>query len=391
MTNNIRNWPSFSKAEIQAVQKVLQSNNVNYWTGEECKKFEKEYSKWSNSVYAIALSNGTVALDLALKALKINKGDEVIVTPRSFIASVSSVVQSGATPIFADVDKLTGNLSAETIIKKITKKTKAIICVHLGGIPCELDPIMDLAKQHKIYVIEDCAQAHGAKYKGKSVGSIGDIGAWSFCQDKIMTTGGEGGMITTNNKAFWKSMWSFKDHGKDFDSVNRPNRDNKFKWVHDSFGTNFRMTEMQGALGRYQLKKMESWNKLRIRNGKRIEKIFKNFEDSIEFYEVPEHIHPAYYRAYGYLKPEKLKKSWSRDLVVKKINQEGVPCFSGSCPEIYREKAFVKSKLAPSSRLSNAKLLGETSIAFLCHPNLRIKDLTTIEKKITKVFKSAFK
>jgi len=254
MTNNLRNWPNFSKAEIQAVQKVLLSNNVNYWTGEECKKFEKEYSKWSNSAYAIALSNGTVALDLALKAVKIKKGDEVIVTPRSFIASVSSVVQSGATPIFADVDKRTGNLSSETIIKKITKNTKAIICVHLGGIPCEMDPIMDLAQQHKIYVIEDCAQAHGARYKGKSVGSIGDIGAWSFCQDKIMTTGGEGGMVTTNSEAFWKSMWSFKDHGKDFDGINLPNKDYKFKWIHDSFGTNFRMTEMQGALGRYQLK-----------------------------------------------------------------------------------------------------------------------------------------
>ena len=391
MTNNLRNWPSFSKAEIQAVQKVLLSNNVNYWTGEECKKFEKEYSKWSNSAHAIALSNGTVALDLALKAVKIKKGDEVIVTPRSFIASVSSVVQSGATPIFADVDKRTGNLSAETISKKITKKTKAIICVHLGGIPCEMDPIMDLALKRKIYVIEDCAQAHGAKYKGKSVGSIGDIGAWSFCQDKIMTTGGEGGMVTTNNKAFWESMWSFKDHGKDFDSVNRPNKDYKFKWVHDSFGTNFRMTEMQGVLGRYQLKRMDSWNKLRIRNAKRIEKIFKNFEDSIDFYQVPEYINPAYYRVYGYLKPEKLKKSWSRDLVIRKINQDGVPCFSGSCPEIYREKAFIKQNLAPPTRLSNAKLLGETSIAFLCHPNLRIKDLNSVENKITRIFKSAFK
>ena len=391
MTNNLRNWPSFSKAEIQAVQKVLLSNNVNYWTGEECKKFEKEYSKWSNSAHAIALSNGTVALDLALKAVKIKKGDEVIVTPRSFIASVSSVVQSGATPIFADVDKRTGNLSAETISKKITKKTKAIICVHLGGIPCEMDPIMDLALKRKIYVIEDCAQAHGAKYKGKSVGSIGDIGAWSFCQDKIMTTGGEGGMVTTNNKAFWESMWSFKDHGKDFDSVNRPNKDYKFKWVHDSFGTNFRMTEMQGVLGRYQLKRMDSWNKLRIRNAKRIEKIFENFEDSIDFYEVPEYINPAYYRVYGYINPGKPKKSWSRDLVIRKINQDGVPCFSGSCPEIYREKAFIKQNLAPPTRLSNAKLLGETSIAFLCHPNLRIKDLNSVENKITRIFKSAFK
>ncbi len=388
---NFPSWPNYSKEEIKAVSKVLKLYKVNYWTGNECKIFEKEFSDWSNSDYSIALSNGTVALDLALRALAISKGDEVIVTPRSFIASVSSVVQCGATPVFADIEKDTGNLSARTIAKKLTKKTKAVICVHLGGIPCEMDQIMDLAKKRKIYVIEDCAQAHGAKYKGVSVGSIGHIGAWSFCQDKIMTTGGEGGMVTTNNKALWKSMWSYKDHGKDFESVNRPNKDNKFKWVHNSFGTNFRMTEMQGALGRYQLNKMKSWNKLRIRNGKRIEKIFEKFEGSIEFYRYPEYIHPAYYRAYGYIEPGKLKKSWSRDLIIKKINEEGIPCFSGSCPEIYREKAFSKLRIGKQERLKNAKLLGETSIAFLCHPNLRICDLRVVEQKVTKIFNAAFR
>ena len=206
-------WPSYSKQEVSAVSSVLKSNQVNYWTGTQCRDFEKEFCTWTGSKHSIALSNGSVALELALKTLNLTQNDEVIVTPRSFIASVSSVITVGAKPVFADVDLHTGNLTAETINKKITKKTKAIICVHLGGLPCEMDEIMKLARKNNIYVIEDCAQAHGAEYKGRSVGTIGDIGAWSFCQDKIITTGGEGGMITTDNKLLWKQMWTYKDHG----------------------------------------------------------------------------------------------------------------------------------------------------------------------------------
>ena len=243
-------WPSFSGEEADAVKNVLLSNKVNYWTGDESRKFEHEFAKWCGVSHAVALANGTLALDAALKALGIGPGDEVVVTPRTFIASISCVVNAGAKPVFADVDADSGNITAESIAKVLTSKTKAIICVHLAGWPCDMDPIMAVAERHHLKVIEDCAQAHGAVYKGRSVGSIGHIGAWSFCQDKIMTTGGEGGMVTTNDEILWRKMWAYKDHGKSYEAVYEREHPPGFRWVHESFGTNWRMLEVQAAIGR---------------------------------------------------------------------------------------------------------------------------------------------
>jgi dTDP-4-amino-4,6-dideoxygalactose transaminase len=389
MISNLQNWPCYSKEEINAVTNVLNSNKVNYWTGEQSKLFEKEFAKWSGSKFSIALSNGTVALELALRGLDIKAGDEVIVTPRSFIASASAVVSVGARPVFSDVDLLSGNLNSINIEKVLTKKTKAIICVHLGGLPCEMDEIMKLARKNSIYVIEDCAQAHGASYKGKGVGSIGDVGAWSFCQDKIMTTGGEGGMVTTNNKSLWKKMWSYKDHGKNYDAVFKVSNKPGFKWLHDSFGTNWRMTEMQSAIGRIQLDKMDKWNQLRNRNANRIIETFKNFPDLIQLSPISGYINHAYYRVYASINTNALNKLWTRDKIVKKINELGVPCFTGSCPEIYKEKAFLNSSFMPKYELKNSKKLGENSIAFLCHPTLTIKNLDFMKKTITKVLEES--
>ena len=219
LNTSLSPWPSFTQEEADAVSKVLLSNKVNYWTGTECREFEKEFAAFVGTQYAVALSNGTLALDVVLKAMGIGAGDDVIVTSRTFLASASCIVNAGANPVFADVDLNSQNISAETIKAALTPNTKAIIVVHLAGMPAEMDGIMDLAKEHDLWVIEDCAQAHGAKYKGKSVGSIGHVGAWSFCQDKIMTTGGEGGMVTTNDKTLWEKMWSYKDHGKSYDAV----------------------------------------------------------------------------------------------------------------------------------------------------------------------------
>ena len=378
-------WPAFSSEEVSAVSQILSSSRVNYWTGNEGKKFEKEFSSWSGAKYSIALSNGTVALDLALIALDIKKGDEVIVTPRSFIASASSVVNTGARPVFSDIDPLSGNITSEHIKKKITKKTKAIICVHLGGMPCEMDNIIRLAKRYNLFVIEDCAQAHGAKYKGRSVGSIGDVGAWSFCQDKIMTTGGEGGMVTTNDKNLWKKMRSYKDHGKNFSLIASPPDNIGFKWLHDSFGTNWRMTEMQSTIGRIQLKKMNKWNKLRQRNAFEIIRVLKKFSPLVEVPFLPDYLNHAFYRVYGSINPDNLKKGWTRDKIIEDINSRGVPCFTGTCPEIYEEKAFANSNFKLKRRLPNAKLLGENSIAFLCHPTLRLPDLKFMTSNIEKV------
>jgi dTDP-4-amino-4,6-dideoxygalactose transaminase len=270
-------WPSFSEEEADAVKAVLLSNKVNYWTGDESRKFEYEFAKWCGVSRAVALANGTLALDAALKALDLEPGDEVVVTPRTFIASISCVVNAGAKPVFADVDVDSGNITAESIAKVLTPKTKAIICVHLAGWPCDMDPIMALAERHHLKVIEDCAQAHGAIYKGRSVGSIGHIGAWSFCQDKIMTTGGEGGMVTTNDEALWRKMWAYKDHGKSYEAVYEREHPPGFRWVHESFGTNWRMLEIQAAIGRIQLKRMAEWTEKRTSNARAIFSAFDGF------------------------------------------------------------------------------------------------------------------
>lgn len=380
-------WPSFTQEEADAVSQVLLSNKVNYWTGTECREFEKEFAAWAGTDYAVALANGTLALDVALQAMGIGEGDEVIVTPRSFIASVSTVVNAGAIPVFADVDNNTGNIFATTILPKITDKTKAVICVHLAGWPCDMDEIMALAKQHNLWVIEDCAQAHGAKYKGKPVGSIGHVGAWSFCQDKIMTTGGEGGMVTTNDKALWQKMWEYKDHGKNYDSIYHKQHPPGFRWLHDSFGTNWRMMEMQAVIGRIQLKKMAEWTKIRTQNAKILRDALTQFAGEQQFLRIPDiefhqvmggdSVH-AYYKYYVYVRPENLTENINRDSILNALNEKKIPCFSGSCSEIYLEKAFDNHPSRPNARLTVAKELGETSLMFLIHPTLTTNEMQTI-------------
>ena len=392
-------WPSFTQEEADAVSQVLLSNKVNYWTGTECREFEKEFAAWAGTDYAVALANGTLALDVALQAMGIGEGDEVIVTPRSFIASVSTVVNAGAMPVFADVDNNTGNVSATTIAPKITDKTKAIICVHLAGWPCDMDEIMALAKQHNLWVIEDCAQAHGAKYKGKPVGSIGHVGAWSFCQDKIMTTGGEGGMVTTNDKVLWQKMWEYKDHGKNYDSIYHKQHPPGFRWLHDSFGTNWRMMEMQAVIGRIQLKKMAEWTKIRTQNAKILRDALTQFAGEQQFLRIPDiefhqvmggdSVH-AYYKYYVYVRPENLPENINRDSILNALNEKKIPCFSGSCSEIYLEKAFDNHPSRPNERLTVAKELGETSLMFLIHPTLTTNEMQTIATTTVDVLTTLF-
>ncbi|MBQ4860881.1 DegT/DnrJ/EryC1/StrS aminotransferase family protein [Pseudoalteromonas sp. MMG013] len=362
-------WPSFTQQEADAVSCVVLSNKVNYWTGTEGREFEKEFAAWAGSEYAVALGNGTLALDIALKALGVSEGDEVITTPRTFLASASSIVTAGAAPVFADVDLNSQAITAESIKAVLTPKTKAVIVVHLAGMPAEMDDIMALSKKHGFYVIEDCAQAHGAKYKGHSVGSIGHIGAWSFCQDKIMTTGGEGGMVTTNSKELWSKMWSYKDHGKSFDAIYNREHPPGFRWLHESFGTNWRMTEMQAAIGRIQLSRMSGWTAKRQAFGAELDEAARAF-DFIRLVEVPDYIEHAEYKHYMFVKPELLAEGWDRDCIVNEIVERGVPCFQGSCSEVYLEKAFDNTQWRPRARLKNAVTLGETSLMFLVHPTL---------------------
>lgn len=381
-------WPSFTAEEAEAVQQVLLSNKVNYWTGTECREFEKEFATFADCRFAIALSNGTLALDVALKALDVGPGDEVIVTPRTFIASVSSVVNAGATPVFADVDLNSQNIEAATIADKVTSKTKAVVVVHLAGMPADMDPIMALAEKHGFFVIEDCAQAHGAKYKGKSVGAIGHIGAWSFCQDKIMSTGGEGGMVTTNSKALWSKMWSFKDHGKSFEAVYEREHPPGFRWLHESFGTNWRMTEMQGAIGRIQLKRMSEWTKRRRDNASVLDQTLSQFS-CIRMVNVTKEFLHAEYKHYAFIKQTELAEGWSRDRIVKEINAQGTPCFQGSCSEVYLEKAFDNTQWRPEQPLPNARELGKTSLMFLVHPTLTRDEMQRMASTIENVLKAA--
>ena len=333
LNTSLAPWPCFTQEEADAVQNVLLSNKVNYWTGTECREFEKEFAQWAGTEYAIALGNGTLALDVALKAMGIGAGDDVIVTSRTFLASASSIVTAGANPVFADIDLNSQNISAETIAAALTPNTKAIIVVHLAGMPAEMDDIMALAEKHKLWVIEDCAQAHGTRYKGKSAGSIGHVGAWSFCQDKIMTTGGEGGMVTTNDKELWSKMWSYKDHGKSYDAVYNRQHPPGFRWLHESFGTNWRMMEMQAVIGRIQLRRMADWTAKRQANAARLEEVLKQF-DSIRTIEVADYIEHAQYKYYAFVKPENLAEGWSRDRIVDDLNARKVPCFQGSCSEV---------------------------------------------------------
>jgi dTDP-4-amino-4,6-dideoxygalactose transaminase len=381
-------WPSFSEEEIDAVSRVLRSGRVSYWTGDEGKAFEAEFAAWCGSRHAIALANGTVALELALRALKIGPGDEVIVPSRTFVATASCVIACGAVPVCADIDLDSQNITAETIAAVLTERSKAVICVHLAGWPCDMDPIMALCEKRGLYVIEDCAQAHGARYKGRSVGAIGHIGCWSFCQDKIITTGGEGGMVTTDRRDWFEAMWAYKDHGKSWAAVHTKKHPPGFRWLHETFGNNFRLTEMQAAIGRIQLRQLPAWRKARIDNARKIWRAAAQIQ-GLRAPTPPEGFDHAAYKAYVFVRPGAFVDGWTRDRIVAAIEAEGAPCYMGSCSEIYLEKAFTDAGLGPKQRLPNAKALGEDSLMFLVHPTLRETEVDTACEALRSVMAKA--
>ena len=382
-------WPIFTEEEVLAVSNVLRSNRVNYWTGNIGRAFEREFAAWTGTAHAVALANGTLALDVALKAIGISAGDEVIVTPRTFIASVSCVVNVGAVPVFADVDRNSGNISPATIAPCITERTRAIIAVHLAGWPCDMDEIMALAARHGLAVIEDCAQAHGAMVGDRHVGSIGHVGAWSFCQDKIMTTGGEGGMVTTDDPALWSAMWSFKDHGKDWDAVYERAHPPGYRWVHESFGTNWRMLEIQAAIGRIQIGRMPAWTERRTTIAMRLSEALARHPAVVRVPAPPAGLRHAYYRLYAYVRPEGLAANWSRDRVVATLGEVGVQVLHGTCPEVYLEKAFDGMPYRPEQRLPNAQDLGQTSLMFLTHPTMSDAELKRAVAAIDRIMGEA--
>ena len=376
-------WPCFASDEVDAVSRVMQSGKVNYWTGEEGRLFEAEFAAFSGSKHAVALANGTVALELALYALGVGPGDEVVVASRTFIASASCVVMRGAIPVMADVDRDSQNITADTVRAAITPRTRAIIAVHLAGWPCDMDPILELAREHRLKVIEDCAQAHGATYKGRPVGSFGHANAFSFCQDKIMTTGGEGGLLTTNDNEVWARAWAFKDHGKSYDAVYNQTHPPGFRWLHESFGTNWRLTEMQSALGRVLLRKLPQMVEKRHHLAAILTERFSSMS-ALRVTVPPPEVRHSFYKYYVFLRLEQLRGDWTRQRIIDAINAEGIPCFAGSCSEIYRERAFPPS-MRPPHRLPTAMQLGETALMFLVHPTLSEADMHDTADAVKKV------
>ena len=386
----ISKWPCFDQEQISAVTDILRSGKINAWTGNQCKLFEKEFASFFKSKYAIAMANGSLALWAAYKAIGIRDKDEIITTPRTFIATSSSAIQLGAKPVFADVDRDSGSITAENIEPLITKKTKAISVVHLGGWPAKMHAIKKLAKDYNIKLIEDCSQAHGAFIQDKSVGTFSDVSTWSFCQDKIISTGGEGGMITTSNYKLYDYIWSLKDHGKTLNAIKSIKKDASFKWLHEEIGNNFRLTEMQSAIGRIQISKLTDWQLARESNAK----FLFNFLKNIKCIRIPmpnRDIKHAWYKFYVFIKPEMLKSDWNRDRVISEINEEGFPAFSGSCSEIYLEKCFKKYNLNPAKRLPIAKELGETSLMFLVDHTIVRTNLEIYAHVIKKILLKAMK
>jgi len=380
-------WPRLTPEQVEAATRVLRSGRINYWTGEEGRAFEAEFARYCGCEHGVALANGTVALELALVVLGVGRGDEVIVPSRAFVATASCVVMRGARPVFVDVDRESGNLTAATIEPALTPRTRAIIVVHLAGWPCDMNPILELAARHDLHVIEDCAQGHGARYRGKSVGSLGTVGAWSFCQDKIMTTAGEGGMITTSDRELCERAWAYKDHGKSYDAVFRREHPPGFRWLHESFGTNFRMTEVQAAVGRAALRRLDEAVARRRQNAGILDGRFAALE-GLRTATVDAEVDHAYYKYYAFVRPERLRRGWSRDRIMSAIVAEGIPCFSGSCSEVYLEKAFT-DEMRPAARLPVARELGETSLMFLVHPTLSAQDLEQTCTAVEKVMEAA--
>ena len=370
-------WPVFGTEEMDAVAAVLRSGQVNYWTGGEGRSFEQEFAAFVGTRHALTLANGTVALELALHTADVQYDNHVIVPARTFVATAGAVALRGARPVFADVDPHTQTLTAETVAQVLTPRTRAIIVVHLAGHPCDMDPVMDLAERHHLTVIEDCAQAHGARYKGRSVGSIGHVAAWSFCQDKIMTTGGEGGMLTTDDDEIWEQAWSYRDHGKNRAVISEPDPTPGFRWVHDSLGSNLRMTEMQSAIGRSLLRKLPAWVETRRRHAAYLNRRFAVLP-ALRLTLPSSDIYHSYYKYYVFVRPDRLKPGWTRDRILAEIQELGIPCYEGSCSEVYLEAAFAHLNVQPASHRPVARQLGQTALMFLVHPTLTGQDVVDI-------------
>ncbi len=387
---NFPPWPKYEEDEVGAAQAVLRDGSTNYWTGEQGRLFEQEFARYCGVGRAIAVSNGSVALGTGLRALRLPPNSEIIVTPRTFVATISEILLAGHRPVFADVDLDSQNITAATIEPLISRRTGAIMLVHLAGWPCDMSMIMTLADQHGIKVIEDCAQAQGATVDGRKTGSWGDLAAFSFCQDKIISTGGEGGMIVTDDETYWRRCWSFKDHGKSPRLLSSRPSGNAFQWVHETIGTNGRMTEVQAAIGRRQLGKLDAWLAQRRANAGRLN-VCLEVCAALRTTPPGAGVGHAYYKYYCFVRPHALKASWSRDRILAELADLGIPVGSGICPEVYSEAAFSELACRPERPLPHARELGETSIMLPVHPTMNDAHMDRIADAILNVMSAAMR
>ena len=335
-------WPTFNEKVYDKITDILKSGKVNYWTGKVGMEFEKKWAEWLGVKNAISVANGTCALHTALASLGVGPGDEVICTSYSFIASSFCALQAGALPVFVDVgtDHL---IDPAKIEEAITERTKAIVVVHLYGMVADMDPIMEIAKKHNLFVVEDCAQCFGGVYKGKKACTIGNVGCFSFCQSKHFTTGGEGGMVVTNDEDLAWECRSFRDHGYDVKAkLNLLEMEGKQLYIHRRVGFNFRMTEMQSMIGLCELERFESWNlPNRIRNGKMLIAQLKD-HPLIKYCPVDtEERQNSFWWAPFVIDTDKLKDGVDTKQFIAAIAAEGVPVYSVLWPEMYKEQAYV--------------------------------------------------
>lgn len=357
-----RRWPQYEPDEIDAVVRVLESGRVNsLMHGDECRAFEGEFAAYCGMPHAISLANGTLALELAFRALGIGAGDEVIVPARSFFASASAVVAVGATPVFADIDPESHNIDPAFVTRLVNDRTRAILCVHLAGWPCDMDALGDIAARRGLALVEDCAQAHGAAIRGKKVGSFGDAAAFSFCTDKIMSTGGEGGMLLLKNEVHWRRAWAYKDHGKNPAMLATPSPGHSFRYVHESFGTNWRLTEMQAAIGRAQLRKLPAWLERRRNNAAVLRRRLSG-HPLIHIPAIPDGVEHAFYKFYILLNLDGFAPGADRSDVIAELVRRGIPTGSGSCPDMSRERAVSNGGHPNSHPLPVAAEVGERSL-----------------------------
>ncbi len=385
-------FPIYGEEEISAAERVLRSGKFSRLSGVEAHSFEQEYAAWFGVKHAIGANNGTSAIHMALAALEIGPGDEVIHTSHCFIGTATPTAHNGATPVFADIDPRTFNIDPKSIEAKITPRTKAIVPVHINGCPADMDEIMDIARRHNLYVIEDAAQAHGALYKGKKVGTIGDVGCFSFWEDKLMTTAGEGGIIITDNDEIAKRAIMFQNHGEA--AADSSYYVGERLYHHEILGWNYRMNELQGAVGREQLKKLDASIEGRRRNAHMLTELFNEVEGILPPYE-PEYVKHVFYK-YIIRLDRKVLDIDAKDFVAA-LQAEGIPCSRRYPTPLHKQPVFEKKRglgkgqfpftdeVSYGSGLPNCEELPHDLVRLLMNPNMAEEEVTDTVKAVKKV------